>query len=118
MLCFHDFVTTFVGRSTSDSWELYAGASNSVSTDYLGNPLTRMEDLLTDRPYPSCHPSFYFGFGFSGIPAPVSWWLVRHFAQILNLRMSSMNLCFQMLCLLLVSTIPVVAMKETNCFQN
>ena len=86
--------------------------------DYLWNPLTRTEDLPTDHPHPSCHPSFYFGFGFSGIPAPVSWWLVRHFAQILNLKMSSMQPCFQMLGLLLVSTIPVVAMHGTNCFQN
>ena len=30
-----------------------------------------MEDLQTDRPHPSCHPS--------RIPTPVSWWLVRHF---------------------------------------
>ena len=41
--------------------------------DYLWNPLTRLEDLPTDRPHPSCHPS--------GIPDPISWWLIRHFAQ-------------------------------------
>ena len=49
---------------------------------YLGNP-------LTDRPHLSCHPS--------EIPSPVSWWLVRHFAQILNLKMSLLPLCFQRL---------------------
>ena len=55
--------------------------------DYLWNPLTRLEDLPTDRPHPSCHPS--------GFPDPISWWLVRHFARILNLKMSLMQPSFQ-----------------------
>ena len=55
--------------------------------DYLWNPLTRLEDLPTDRPHPSCHPS--------GFPDPISWWLVRHFARILNLKMSLMQPNFQ-----------------------
>ena len=56
-----------------------------------------MEDQPTNHSHLSCHSS--------GIPAPVSWWLVRHFAQIPNLKMSSMPLSFHMLGLLLVSTI-------------
>ena len=62
--------------------------------DYLWNPLTRLEDLPMDRPHPSCHPS--------GIPDPISWWLVRHFARILNLKMSLMQAQF----------------PETKCIQS
>ena len=50
----------------------------------------------------SCH--------LSGIPAPVSWWPVRHFALILNLKMSLMQPCFQRPCVHLLSTSPVMAM--------
>ena len=39
---------------------------------------------------------FSFGFGFFGILATgVSWWLVRHLAQILNLKMNSKQLGLQ-----------------------
>ena len=39
-----------------------------------------------DPPNSSRHPSFYLG-----IPAPVSWWLVRHFALILNLKKDELD---------------------------
>ena len=52
---------------------------------------TGMDDLPTDRLHPSCHPS-YFGFKFSRIPPLISHWLVRHYAQILKLKMSSKQL--------------------------
>ena len=45
--------------------------------DFLWTPSTTQEDLPAGRlHYSSCHPSFYAGFGFLGIPAPVTWWLV------------------------------------------
>ena len=89
----------------------------SLPPDLLCTPSTTQEYLPTGHPH-SCHPSFYFGFGFLRIPAPVSWWLVRHLAQILNLKMNSKQLCFQRLVLLLFSTSPVIALWRTNCFQN
>ena len=46
---------------------------------------------MGQRIVPSRRSFFYFGFGFSGFPAPVSWWLVRHFAPILNLKTNSKN---------------------------
>ena len=50
----------------------------------------------------SCH--------LSGIPDPFSWWLVRHFALILNLKMSLMQPCFHRPGVHLLSTSPVMAM--------
>ena len=50
----------------------------------------------------SCH--------LSGIPAPVSWWPVRHFALILILKMSLMQPCFQRPGVHLLSTSPVMPM--------
>ena len=40
-------------------------------------------------------PLFNFGFGFCGILAPISLWLVRQLAQILNLKMNSKQLGLQ-----------------------
>ena len=87
ILCFLDFVTTFVGFSRSDSREMCADACNSVLSDFHSNPETSKEDVPAGLSNSSCHPSFYFGFGFLGI-APVSWMLVRHFALILNFKMN------------------------------
>ena len=84
MLCFLDFVATFVGGSGSDSRELCAGAGNSVSfrcslksSNHQGRSVNGSSEFFLSS-------FFYLGFGFLGI-APVSWMLVRHFALILNL---------------------------------
>ena len=80
----------------------------TLPQDCLWTPSTKKEYLPTDRPNSSCHPSFYFGFRFLRIPAPVSWWLVRHFALILNLKMRLMQPCFQRLSVHLLSAGPVI----------
>ena len=80
----------------------------TLPQDCLWTPSNKKEYLPKDRPNSSCHPSFYFGFGFLRIPAPVSWWLVRHFALILNLKMRLMQPCFQRLSVHLLSAGPVI----------
>ena len=87
MMCFLDSDTTFVGVQNLSPEKCVRVFALMWPLDYLWNPLTRLEDLPTDRPHPSCHPS--------GIPDPISWWLVRHFARILNLKMSLMQPNFQ-----------------------
>ena len=61
-------------------------------------------------------PLFILVLDFLRIPAPVSWWPVRHFALIL--KMSLMQPCFQRLDVHLLSTSHAIAMQRTNCFQN
>ena len=73
MMCFLDSDTTFVGVQNLSPEKCVRVFALMWPLDYLWNPLTRLEDLPTDRPHPSCHPS--------GIPDPISWWLIRHFAQ-------------------------------------
>ena len=51
-------------------------------------------------------PLFIFVLDFLRIPAPVSWWLVHHFALILNLKMRLMQPCFQRLSVHLLSSSP------------
>ena len=75
MLCFLDFDTTFVGRSESESWEMCAGACNSVFSCYLWTPPTTKEDLTNGRPNLDCQSSFHFCLGFWCWSAPVSWGL-------------------------------------------
>ena len=80
--------------------------------DYLWNPLTREWKISqTVVRISIAIPLFILVLDFQGF-------LLQSPAQILNLMMSSMQLCFQMLEMPLISTIPVVAMWETNCFQN
>ena len=87
MMCFLDSDTTFVGVPNLSPEKCVRVIALMWPLDYLWNPLTGLEDLPTDRPHPSCHPS--------RIPDPISWWLIRHFAQKLNLKMSLMQPSFQ-----------------------
>ena len=90
-LCFLNFVATCTGCPSPILGNCVRVHALVCPQDYPRKPLTSMEDLPTDRSH-LCH--------FSGIPVPVSRWLVRYDAVILNLKMSSKQLCFQRLGLL------------------
>ena len=97
---------------------LCVGTSNSVSFRFSWKSFYH-SGRSRKRSNCSCHPSFYFGFGFLEI-APVSGMLVRHFALRLNLKMNLKEVAPVpwMLVLPLFSTSPVMAMWKTNRFQD
>ena len=90
-------------------------------SDFLWNPVTSKEDLSTGLSKSSCHPSLIILVWDVWEFAPVSW-IVQFVTslQILNLKMN-LKQVEPVPCVLvptLFSTSPVIAMLETNCFQD
>ena len=92
--CFLD--TTLVGRSESESWEVFAGRPSLLALlylrDFLWTPLTILGDLAIDYSLLDCCPCFYFCFlVFVGSPRflDASEWVSSDGICVIDNRISS-----------------------------